>query len=79
MLGQPTARFLGVGTRVDGFASEVDAALEDLALALQPVGKVGFSAQLAGWSTEEGPLYGLGAIILALVLGWLGGAVLRRL
>jgi uncharacterized protein (TIGR02186 family) len=44
-----------------------------------PVGKVGFSAQLAGWSTEEGPLYGLGAIMLALVLGWLGGAVLRRL
>ena len=44
-----------------------------------PVGKVGFSAQLAGWSTDEGPLYGLGAIMLALVLGWLGGAVLRRL
>src|SRR6185503_7641106 len=35
-----------------------------------PVGKVGFSAQLAGWSTDEGPLYGLGAIMLALVLGW---------
>jgi uncharacterized protein (TIGR02186 family) len=44
-----------------------------------PVGKVGFSAQLAGWSAEDGPLYGLAAIILALVLGWLGGAVLRRL
>jgi uncharacterized protein (TIGR02186 family) len=44
-----------------------------------PVGKVGFSAQLAGWSTHEGPLYGLGAIVMALVLGWLGGAVLRRL
>ena len=44
-----------------------------------PVGKVGFSAQLAGWSHEEGPLYGLGAIVMALVLGWLGGAVLRRL
>ena len=44
-----------------------------------PVGKVGFSAQLAGWSTQEGPLYGLGAIVMALVLGWLGGAVLRRL
>jgi len=34
---------------------------------------------LAGWSTQEGPLYGLGAIVMALVLGWLGGAVLRRL
>jgi uncharacterized protein (TIGR02186 family) len=44
-----------------------------------PVGKVGFSAQLAGWSTQEGPLYGLGAIVMALLLGWLGGAVLRRL
>ena len=44
-----------------------------------PVGKVGFSAQLAGWSVEEGPLYGAGAIVMALVLGWLGGAVMRRL
>jgi uncharacterized protein (TIGR02186 family) len=44
-----------------------------------PVGKVGFSAQLAGWSTHEGALYGLGAILMALGLGWLGGAVLRRL
>jgi uncharacterized protein (TIGR02186 family) len=44
-----------------------------------PVGKVGFSAQLAGWATAEGPLYGVGAIVMALVLGWLGGAVVRRL
>ena len=44
-----------------------------------PVGKVGFSAQLAGWAVDEGPLYGAGAIVMALVLGWLGGAVLRRL
>jgi uncharacterized protein (TIGR02186 family) len=44
-----------------------------------PVGKVGFSAQLAGWAGTEGPLYGLGAIVMALVLGWLGGAVVRRL
>jgi hypothetical protein len=44
-----------------------------------PVGKVGFSAQLAGWSGEQGPLYGLAAIVMALVLGWLGGAMLRRL
>jgi hypothetical protein len=28
---------------------------------------------------QAGPLYGLGAIVMALVLGWLGGAVLRRL
>jgi uncharacterized protein (TIGR02186 family) len=44
-----------------------------------PVGKVGFNAELAGWAVVDGPLYGVGAIILALVLGWLGGAVMRRL
>jgi uncharacterized protein (TIGR02186 family) len=44
-----------------------------------PVGKVGFSAQLAGWAVAEGPLYGTGAIIMALALGWLGGALMRRL
>ena len=44
-----------------------------------PVGKVGFSADLAGWANAEGPLYGAGAILMALVLGWLGGAVMRRL
>ena len=44
-----------------------------------PVGKVGFSAQLAGWADHEGPLYGVGAILMALVAGWLGGAIVRRL
>ena len=44
-----------------------------------PVGKVGFSAQLAGWADQEGPLSGLGAIVMALIVGWLGGAVMRRL
>ena len=44
-----------------------------------PVGKVGFSAQLAGWADNDGPLYGLGAIIMALVVGWIGGAVMRRI
>ena len=44
-----------------------------------PVGKVGFNAQLAGWADNEGPLYGLGAIVMALMAGWLGGAVMRRL
>jgi uncharacterized protein (TIGR02186 family) len=44
-----------------------------------PVGKVGFSAQLAGWSVHDGPLYGLGAVFMALLLGWIGGAVMRRL
>lgn len=44
-----------------------------------PVGKVGFSAQLAGWADHEGPLYGLGAIVMALLAGWIGGAVMRRI
>jgi len=43
-----------------------------------PVGKVGFSAQLAGWADNDGPLYGLGAILMAVIVGWLGGAVMRR-
>jgi uncharacterized protein (TIGR02186 family) len=44
-----------------------------------PVGKVGFSAQIAGWADEEGALYGLGAIVMALAAGWLGGAIMRRI
>ncbi len=44
-----------------------------------PVGKVGFSAQLAGWAGHDGPLYGFGAILMALVVGWLGGTIMRRL
>ncbi len=44
-----------------------------------PVGKVGFSAKLAGWADDEGPWYGLGAILMALFVGWLGGAIMRRL
>jgi uncharacterized protein (TIGR02186 family) len=43
-----------------------------------PVGKVGFSAELAGWAGQEGSLYGLGAIVMALLVGWFGGAVMRR-
>ena len=44
-----------------------------------PVGKVGFSAQLAGWAVHERALYGLGAILMALIAGWIGGAIMRRL
>ncbi len=44
-----------------------------------PVGKVGFSARLAGWAGRDGALYGIGAIAMALLAGWLGGAMLRRL
>ena len=32
VLGEPARRFLGVGARVDGFAAEIDAAVEQLAL-----------------------------------------------
>jgi uncharacterized protein (TIGR02186 family) len=44
-----------------------------------PVGKVGFSAQLAGWATGDGELYGLAAVLMALLVGWFGGAVMRRI
>jgi uncharacterized protein (TIGR02186 family) len=44
-----------------------------------PVAKIGFSADLAGWSRHEGSFYGMGAIAMALLVGWLGGAVMRRL
>jgi uncharacterized protein (TIGR02186 family) len=44
-----------------------------------PVGKVGFSADLAVWSRDQGALYGMGAIAMALLVGWVGGTVMRRL
>jgi uncharacterized protein (TIGR02186 family) len=44
-----------------------------------PVSKVGFNAQLAGWASREGELYGMGAIVMALLVGWIGGTVMRRL
>lgn len=44
-----------------------------------PVGKVGFSAQLAGWASHDGALYGVGAVLMALLVGWIGGSVMRRL
>ena len=28
---------------------------------------------------NDGPLYGLGAIFMALLVGWAGGAVMRRI
>ncbi|HTE36472.1 MAG TPA: TIGR02186 family protein, partial [Reyranella sp.] len=40
-----------------------------------PVSKVGFNAQLAGWASREGELYGMGAIFMALLVGWIGGSV----
>lgn len=44
-----------------------------------PVGKVGFSAQLAGWAANDGALYGVGAVLMALLVGWAGGSIMRRL
>ena len=44
-----------------------------------PVGKVGFSADLATWSRDESALYGMAAIAMALLVGWVGGTIMRRL
>ncbi|SKA10710.1 conserved hypothetical protein [Enhydrobacter aerosaccus] len=44
-----------------------------------PVAKVGFSADLAAWSHQEGAFYGMGAIAMALLVGWVGGTIMRRL
>ena len=44
-----------------------------------PVGKVGFNADMAGWAANEGALYGLAAVFMAVFVGWLGGTIMRRL
>jgi uncharacterized protein (TIGR02186 family) len=43
------------------------------------VSKAGFSARVSEWSHELAPVYGVVAIALALVIGWLAGAISRRL
>lgn len=43
------------------------------------VSKAGFSARVSEWSRELAPIYSVVAIALALVIGWLAGAVSRRL
>ncbi len=42
------------------------------------VSKIGFSADVFEFATRESALYGLAAIVLALVAGWSAGAVFRR-
>jgi uncharacterized protein (TIGR02186 family) len=43
------------------------------------VSKAGFSARVSDWSRELAPIYGVVAIALALVIGWLAGIVSRRI
>jgi uncharacterized protein (TIGR02186 family) len=43
------------------------------------VSKAGFSARVSDWSREFAPIYGVVAIALALVIGWLAGIVSRRI
>lgn len=43
------------------------------------VSKAGFSARVSEWSKGQAPLYGVAAILGALVIGWVAGAVARRL
>lgn len=43
------------------------------------VSKAGFSADISEWARDEAPMYGGFAIAMALVVGWVTGAVARRL
>ncbi|MGE3648705.1 MAG: TIGR02186 family protein [Reyranellaceae bacterium] len=43
------------------------------------VSKEGFSAEISDWARNEAPMYGGFAIVMALAVGWLTGAVARRL
>ncbi|HJQ55558.1 MAG TPA: TIGR02186 family protein [Vineibacter sp.] len=43
------------------------------------VSKAGFSARVSEWSRDLAPVYGVVAIGLALLIGWLAGFVTRRL
>ena len=42
------------------------------------VSKVGFEADIYDFAQHRAPLYGLAAIVLAIVAGWLAGVVFRR-
>jgi uncharacterized protein (TIGR02186 family) len=43
------------------------------------VSKAGFSAEISEWARDEAPMYGGFAIAMALLVGWVTGAVARRL
>lgn len=43
------------------------------------VSKAGFSADISEWARDEAPMYGAFAIAMALLVGWVTGAVARRL
>ena len=43
------------------------------------VSKAGFSAEISEWARDEAPMYGGFAIAMALAVGWVTGAVARRL
>ncbi len=43
------------------------------------VSKAGFSADISEWARDEAPMYGGFAIAMALLVGWVTGAVARRL
>src|SRR3954451_7430926 len=55
VLGEPAAGLLGVGTRVDGLAAEIDAALDQLAAAAEPPGDVAFGHRRISAGHQEAP------------------------
>jgi uncharacterized protein (TIGR02186 family) len=42
------------------------------------VSKVGFEADIYDFAQHRAPLYGLAAVALAIVAGWLAGVIFRR-
>ncbi|ORE96668.1 TIGR02186 family protein [Acuticoccus yangtzensis] len=57
------------------YAGEVNLATEELRF---DVHKTGFEQRVFQWSREQPLFYGLGAVVLALVTGYVGGVVFRR-
>jgi uncharacterized protein (TIGR02186 family) len=43
------------------------------------VSKAGFSADISEWARDEAPMYGGFAIAMALLVGWVTGAIARRI
>ncbi|MDA0786172.1 MAG: TIGR02186 family protein [Proteobacteria bacterium] len=55
-----------------------DGEISDRSESLLQVRKVGFEAKITEFAFEQAPLYGLIAVIIALIAGWFAGFVFRK-